>query len=87
MTYRIRFTPKANKQVRRLDRPTAHRIRDYLKQLDLENPRLVGKPLKGSSGFWRYRVGDYRILVSIQDDELLVLVVDVDHRRQIYRNR
>ncbi len=86
MTYRIRFTPKANKQVRRLDKPVARRIRDYLEQLDLENPRLVGKPLKGGSGFWRYRVGDFRILVSIQDAELLVLVIDVDHRRQVYRN-
>ncbi|MDN6500050.1 MAG: type II toxin-antitoxin system RelE/ParE family toxin, partial [Yaniella sp.] len=81
MTYRIRFTPKANKQVRRLDKPVAHRIREYLEQLDPENPRVAGKPLKGGSGFWRYRVGDYRILVSIQDAELLVLVIDVDHRR------
>lgn len=87
MTYRIRFTPKAHKQVRRLDRPVAHRIRDYLTRLDLENPRLTGKPLKGDRRFWRYRVGDYRLLVSIEDDELLVLVVDVDHRRQVYRDR
>lgn len=87
MTYRIRFTPKANKQVRRLDKPVAHRIREYLEQLDLENPRLVGKALKEGSGFWRYRVGDYRLLASIQNDEVLVLIVDVDHRRQAYRNR
>jgi mRNA interferase RelE/StbE len=85
MTYRIRFTPKANKQIGRLDRPVVRRIRLYLERLDLENPRLVGKPLSGESGLWRYRVGDYRILVSIEDDELLVLVVDADHRRQIYR--
>ncbi|HJF13944.1 MAG TPA: type II toxin-antitoxin system RelE/ParE family toxin [Enteractinococcus helveticum] len=49
--------------------------------------RLASKPLRCSSGFWCYRVGDYRILVSIHDDELLVLVVDAEHRRQIYRNR
>lgn len=85
MTYRIRFTPKANKQIGRLDKPVVQRIRLYMERIDLENPRLVGKPLSGESGFWRYRVGDYRILVSIEDDELLVLVVDVDHRRQIYR--
>ena len=87
MTYRIRFTPKANKQIQRLDRPVAHRIRRYLEQLDLKNPRSTGKPLKGGSGFWRYRAGDYRILASIQDNELLVLIVDVDHRRSVYRNR
>ena len=85
MTYRIRFTPKASKQVGRLDKPIARRIRFFLESLDLENPRLVGKALRGEGGFWRYRVGDYRILVSIEDDELLVLVVDVDHRRQVYR--
>lgn len=86
MTYRIRFTPKASKQIGRLDKPVARRIRLYLERLDRQNPRLVGKPLSGESGFWRYRVGDYRLLVSIQDDELLVLVVDVDHRRQVYRD-
>jgi mRNA interferase RelE/StbE len=53
--------------------------------LNLENPRLVGTPLSGESGLWRYRVGDYRMLVSIHDDELMVLVVIVDHRRQVYR--
>lgn len=87
MTYRIQFTPKASKQVGRLDKPISRRIQLYLENLHLENPRLAGKPLSGESGFWRYRVGDYRILVSIDDDVLLVLVVDVDHRRQIYRER
>jgi len=85
MTYRIRFTPKASKQAGRLDKPIGRRIRLYLERLDPQNPRLVGKPLSAESGFWRYRVGDYRILVSIEDDVLLVLVVDVDHRRQVYR--
>lgn len=85
MTYRIRFTPKALKQIGTLDKPIALRVRGYLEGLSLENPRLAGKSLSGESGLWRYRVGDYRILVSIEDDELLVLVVDVDHRRQVYR--
>lgn len=86
MTYRIRFTPKAIKQIGRPDKPIALRVRRYLVTLNLENPRIVGNSLSGESGFWRYRVGDYRILVSIEDDELLVLVVDVDHRRQVYRS-
>ncbi len=85
MTYRIRFTPKAIKQIGRLDKPVALRVRRYLEGLNLENPTLVGKSLSGASGLWRYRVGDYRILVSIEDDKLLVLVVDLDHRRQVYR--
>jgi mRNA interferase RelE/StbE len=85
MTYRIGYTPKALKQIDRLNKPVVRRIRLFIEKLDRENPRLVGKPLSGDSGFWRYRVGDYRILVGIEDDELLVLVVDVDHRRQGYR--
>lgn len=85
MTYRIGYTPKALKQVGRLDKSVVRRIRLFMERLDRGNPRLVGKPLAGDSGFWRYRVGDYRILVSILDEELLVLVVDVDHRRQVYR--
>ena len=85
MTHRISFTPAAQKQILRLDKVAALRIRAYVEGLDPQNPRLVGAPLSGESGLWRYRVGDYRILVSIQDDELLVLVVSLDHRRQVYR--
>jgi len=85
MTYRISFTPAAQKQILRLDKVAALRIRAYVEGLDPQNPRLVGTPLSGESGLWRYRVGDYRILVSIHDDELLVLVVSVGHRRQVYR--
>ena len=84
MTYRIGYTPKALKQIDRLDKPIVRRIRLFMDRLDRGNPRLVGKPLTGDSGFWRYRVGDHRILVSIEDDELLVLVVGIDHRRQVY---
>ena len=84
MTYRISFTPAAQKQILRLDKVAALRIRAYVEGLDPQNPRLVGTPLSGESGLWRYRVGDYRILVSIHDDELLVLVVSAGNRRQVY---
>lgn len=85
MTYRVGYTRKALKQIDRLDKSVVQRIRLFMERLDRENPRLTGKPLAGDSGLWRYRVGDYRMLVSIEDAELLVLVVDVDHRRQVYR--
>jgi mRNA interferase RelE/StbE len=87
MTYRLRFTPAVNEQVSELDRPVATRIKLYLANLDLTNPRSSGKPLAGDSGFWRYRVGDYRILASISDHEVLVLVVAISHRRQVYRQK
>lgn len=85
MTFRIQLTPKAVKQIAKLDRPTRVRIERFLKDgLDRENPRSAGRPLVGS-GFWRYRVGDYRLLASIDDDVFVVLVVAAAHRREAYR--
>jgi mRNA interferase RelE/StbE len=87
MTSRLRFTPAVSKQISKLHRPVATRIKRYLENLDLTNPRTSGKPLAGDGGFWRYRVGDYRILASISDEEVLVLVVAISHRRQVYRQK
>ncbi len=85
MSYTIRFTPKAAKQVRNLDSATAKRIRDFLEQKlsKLDNPRQLGKKLVNEE-FWRYRVGDYRILTNIDDDQILILIVEVAHRRAVY---
>lgn len=61
------------------------RIERFLKEgLDRQNPRASGRPLAGSD-FWRYRVGDYRLLATIEDDVLVVLVVAAAHRRDVYR--
>lgn len=72
--------------MRKLDRHVARRIRDYLAEVaSLEDPRSRGKALTGNfAGFWRYRVGDYRVICHIESDILLVLVVDVGHRKEIY---
>ncbi|KQV06808.1 type II toxin-antitoxin system RelE family toxin [Leifsonia sp. Root112D2] len=85
MSYAIRFTPKAAKQVRKLDPVAAKRIRGFLEQklAQLDNPRLLGKKLVNEE-FWRYRVGDYRILTNIDDDQILILIVEVAHRREVY---
>ncbi len=87
MSYAVRFTPKAAKQVNKLDPVAARRIRLFLEEKlqPLENPRLLGKKLV-SQDFWRYRVGDYRVLATIDDKQILVLLVDVAHRREVYRN-
>ena len=87
MTYAIRFTPRAAKQVGKLDQSAAKRIRDFLehKLAQLENPRQLGKKLVNEE-FWRYRVGDYRILTNIDDDQILILVVEVAHRREVHNN-
>jgi mRNA interferase RelE/StbE len=85
VSYTIRFTPRAAKQVRKLGSAPAKRIRDFLEQKlsQLDNPRQLGKKLVNEE-FWRYRVGDYRILTNIDDDQILILVVEVAHRREVY---
>ena len=87
MSYAIRFTPRAAKQVKKLDPVAASRIRGFLEEklARLDDPRLLGKKLVNEE-FWRYRVGDYRILTHIDDDQVLILIVEVAHRREVYRN-
>lgn len=87
MSYTVRLTPRAARQVSKLDPAIARRIRTFLEQklARLDNPRQLGKKLVREE-FWRYRVGDYRILTTIDDDQVLVLVVEIAHRRHIYEN-
>ncbi|MEO5370930.1 MAG: type II toxin-antitoxin system RelE/ParE family toxin [Magnetococcus sp. DMHC-1] len=87
MAWRIEFDAVAVEALRRLDKAVQRRILDYLKKriAPAENPRLWGKPLRGNKrGLWRYRVGDYRLLCQLRDDQLVVLVVDVGHRGHVY---
>ncbi len=83
---RISFSDKALKQLSKLDRIIQKRIVDFLTEISqLDDPRSRGKSLVGNlRGIWRYRVGDYRILCQIKDNELCIFVVEVGHRRQIY---
>ena len=86
--WRLLFSKKADKQLSKLD-PGVRRVLVswLLKHLDgCEDARAFGKGLVGDkSGIWRYRVGDYRILCDIKDDELVVLALEVGHRREVYR--
>jgi len=79
----------AEKQLGKLDKSDARRIRDFLRDrlAGSEDPRRIGKALVGQQykSLWRYRVGDYRIICRIQDQRLVVLVVEIGHRREIYR--
>ncbi|MGP6489480.1 type II toxin-antitoxin system RelE family toxin [Duffyella gerundensis] len=70
-----------------MDKQNARRILDFmdLRVAAAADPRQSGKPLKGELGeFWRYRVGDYRILCEIRDDELIILAATIGHRREVY---
>lgn len=88
MAWRIEYAKTARDQLRKLDRPVARRILDYFDQriAPLDDARQLGKALQGPLGdLWAYRVGDYRIVCDIQDKVLTVLVLQVGHRREIYR--
>lgn len=88
MKYRVEFTQRAMKDLKKLDRHTAALIIGWVrKNLEgCEDPRLHGKELTANrSGEWRYRVGDYRLLAQIDDSKVVILVVSVGHRRDIYQ--
>ena len=89
MAWRIEFEDAALKELAKLDKPVARRILAFLRErvAVLDDPRSVGEALKGSKlgEFWKYRVGDYRIVASIEDGALRVLVVRVGNRREVYR--
>ncbi len=86
MAWKIELSRRAEKDLATIDKPEALRIVNYLSELgSLENPRLRGKSLTGNlSGLWRYRVGSWRILSRIEDNRLLVLVVKIGHRNNVY---
>ena len=89
MKYTVIFTEKAQKQLKKLDRQTSALIIGWLEKNieNCENPRAHGKSLvENKSGQWRYRVGNYRVICEIQDKEIIVLVLEVGHRREIYDN-
>jgi mRNA interferase RelE/StbE len=84
-SFGIRYTSAAAKQIRKLDRSAQLRVLAAVEILS-ETPRPPkGKQLVGGDGEWRIRTGDYRIIYEIHDQELLILVVRVGHRKEIYR--
>ena len=88
MAWTVEISDIAERQLKKLDRSVQKRIVDWLgdRLEGCKNPRHFGEPLKGDhAGFWRYRVGDYRILCDIIDEKIIVLVLTVGHRRDIYR--
>jgi mRNA interferase RelE/StbE len=90
LAWRIEFDDAAKKDLMKLDRPIARRITAFLRErvATLDDPRAIGEALKGSAlgEFWKYRVGDYRIISLIEDGALKVLVVKIGNRREVYRS-
>jgi mRNA interferase RelE/StbE len=89
MAYNVELSESAERELGKLDAPQAKRILKFLHQrvAKLDDPRSIGEALHGSrlGEFWKYRVGDYRLICKIEDDRLIVLVLRVGHRKEIYR--
>lgn len=87
LTWTIDFDKKAKKEFANLDKPIQKQIDKYLLKLKKSaNPRRFGESLTGTLGsFWRYRIGNYRLICSIEDNTLTVLVVRIRHRREVYK--
>lgn len=89
MAWQIRIDRSAKKDLAKLDPLIAKRITTFLRErvVSLENPRLIGEALQGSKlgSYWKYRVGDYRIISRIEDQVLCVVVVKIGNRREVYR--
>jgi len=88
LAWRIDFDEAAKKDLAKLDKQVAKRITSFLRERvgKLGDPHSIGEALKGSrlGDFWKYRVGDYRVIASIEDGALRVLVVRIGHRSKIY---
>lgn len=89
MVWRVELSPLAQKNLDSIDPPSAQRILKFLAErvAPLDDPRSIGEALKGSrlGEFWKYRVGDYRLIASIEDQQVSVLVVKIGNRREVYR--
>jgi mRNA interferase RelE/StbE len=87
VTYRVTLAPAAARQLRKLDPQVRRRIQAALELLATEPRPPAATQLVGGAGEWRIRTGDYRVIYEIHDDHLVVLVLRVGHRRDIYRSR
>ena len=84
---KIEYSEQAFKQLSKLDKPVQKQIKNYMDEVAaLEDPRSRGRALKGTlSELWRYRSGDYRIICNIQDDKILITILRLGHRKEVYK--
>ena len=88
MRYTVEYTSKALKSLKKLDKPVLLMIKSWIEKnlIGTTEPRRHGKGLTSNrSGQWRYRVGDYRIIADIEDEKLIILVVEVEHRSRVHK--
>ena len=86
--YSVLFEKAAQKALRKMDKSQANIIMAWIKKnlAGVDDPRRFGKPLVADQrGKWRYRIGDYRLICHIYDQDIVILVLDIGHRREVYR--
>ena len=89
MSYRVEVTPRFEREFKKLDRYTQKMLKAWIDKnlIGCSDPRVHGKGLIANrSGQWRYRIGDYRLICLIEDNELVILALSVGHRREVYEN-
>lgn len=87
MKYKVIFENKAEKSLKKIDHSHRKLILSWIKNnlVDSEEPRLYGKALTGDKkGYWRYRIGVYRLITKIGDDQLIIIMVNISHRKDVY---
>jgi mRNA interferase RelE/StbE len=89
MAWRVEFTPEAQRNLDRFDKQVARRIVKFMvdRIATLEDPRSIGEALHGPDlkKYWKYRVGDYRVIVKIEDERVSIVVIRIGNRREVYR--
>jgi len=89
MAWRVEFTPEAQRNLDRFDKQVARRIVKFMvdRSATLEDPRSIGEALHGPDlkKYWKYRVGDYRVIVKIEDERVSIVVIRIGNRREVYR--
>ena len=88
MQWTVRLSETALKTLEKINKPEQLRIRQFIKDnlANLDNPRSMGKALQGNlKGLWRYRVGNYRLVCQIYISELIVMVLEIGHRKDVYK--
>lgn len=88
MSYEVKYTEAALKQLKKMDKPTKNLIISYIEKnlIGVEEPRAKGKALIGNlNGLWRYRVENYRIIADISDKEIVIFILEINHRSKVYK--
>ena len=86
--YKVEILESVYKKLSKMDKQTVRVIKNWIIKnlVNIEDPRTKGKALKGNlKGIWRYRVGDYRLFARIKDDKTIIFIIDLGHRKEVYK--